>query len=90
LHLRLLLTSLEVMIKLNHKLSKNVDIKMIGQCEKMQACNSCSSISLIKAQFVVQDFSQRLNIDCEETYSPVMDAITFKFFIDLVVVLMIN
>ena len=63
---------------------------MIGQCEKMQACNSCSSISLIKAQFVVQDFSQRLNIDYEETYSPVMDAITFKFFIDLVVVLMIN
>jgi len=34
LHLRLLLASLEVMIKLNHKLSKNVDMEMIGQYGK--------------------------------------------------------
>ena len=34
LHLRLLLTSLEVMMKLNHKLLKSVNIEMIDQCEK--------------------------------------------------------
>jgi hypothetical protein len=30
-------------------------------------------------------FSQRLDIDYKETYSPVMDAITLRFFIGLVV-----
>jgi hypothetical protein len=34
---------------------------------------------------MAQGFSQRLDIDYKETYSPVMDAITFRFFISLVV-----
>jgi len=34
---------------------------------------------------VVQDFSQRPDIDYEKNYSPVMNAITFRFFIGLVV-----
>ena len=38
-----------------------------------------------KARLVAQGFSQRLGIDYKETYSPVMDAITFRFLISLVV-----
>ena len=33
-----------------------------------------------KTRLVAQGFSQRPDIDYEETYSPVMDAITFHFF----------
>jgi len=40
LHLKLLLASQKKMIKLNHKLSKNVDIEMIGQCDKKQSKQS--------------------------------------------------
>ena len=36
-------------------------------------------------QLVAQGFSQRPGIDYEETYSPVMDAITFRFLISLAV-----
>ena len=36
-------------------------------------------------RLVAQGFSQRLVIDYEETYSPIMDAITFRFLISLVV-----
>ena len=34
---------------------------------------------------MVQGFSQRPGIDYEETYSPVMDAITFRYLISLAV-----
>jgi len=34
LQLKLLLASPKEMIKLNHKLSKNIDIEMIGQYDK--------------------------------------------------------
>ena len=36
-----------------------------------------------KARFVVHCFSQRLNIDYKETYSPLMDTITYKYLISL-------
>ena len=36
-----------------------------------------------KARLVAQGFSQRPGIDYEETYSPVMDAITFRFLMSL-------
>ena len=47
--------------------------------------NKKNEIIRYKVQLVAQGFSQRPNIDYEETYSPVMDAIAFKFFISLLV-----
>jgi hypothetical protein len=47
--------------------------------------NEYNEIVLYKAWLVAQGFSQRPNIDYEETYSPVMDAITFRILIGLVV-----
>ena len=38
-----------------------------------------------KARLVTQGFSQRPRIDYEEIYSPVMDAITFRYLISLAV-----
>ena len=38
-----------------------------------------------KAHLVAQGFSQRPEIDYDETYSPVMDVITFRYLISLVV-----
>jgi len=47
--------------------------------------NENNEIVRYKARLVAQGFSQRPNIDYEEIYSPVMDAITFRFLICLVV-----
>uniref|UniRef100_A0A2N9HZ23 Reverse transcriptase Ty1/copia-type domain-containing protein n=1 Tax=Fagus sylvatica TaxID=28930 RepID=A0A2N9HZ23_FAGSY len=47
--------------------------------------NEKNEIIRYKARLVAQGFSQRPSIDYEETYSPVMDAITFRFLISLVV-----
>ena len=47
--------------------------------------NENNEIVRYKARLVTQGFSQRPNIDYEETYSPMMDAITFRFLIGLVV-----
>ena len=38
-----------------------------------------------KARLVTQGFSQRPGINYEETYSPVMDVITFRYLISLTV-----
>jgi hypothetical protein len=38
-----------------------------------------------KARLIAQGFLQKPGIDYEETYSPVVDAITFRFLISLVV-----
>ena len=38
-----------------------------------------------KAHLVTQCFSQRPGIDYDETYSPVMDAITFRYLISLAI-----
>ena len=38
-----------------------------------------------KARLVAQGFSQRTGIDFDETYSPVMDTITFRFLISLAI-----
>ena len=47
--------------------------------------NEKNEITRYKARLVAQGFSQRPSIDYKETYATVMDAITFKFFISLVV-----
>ena len=49
----------------------------MGICTK---CNENNEIMRYKARLVAQGLSQRPGIDYEETYSPVMDAITFRFF----------
>ncbi|KAG7584130.1 Reverse transcriptase RNA-dependent DNA polymerase [Arabidopsis suecica] len=45
--------------------------------------NEENEITRYKARLVAQGFSQRPGIDYEETYSPVMDAITFRFLMSL-------
>ena len=47
--------------------------------------NENNDIIRYKARLVAQGFSQRPGIDYEETYSPVMEAITFRFLISLAV-----
>ena len=47
--------------------------------------NENNDIIRYKTRLVAQGFSQRPGIDHEETYSPVMDAITFRFLISLAV-----
>ena len=47
--------------------------------------NKNNDIIRYKARSVAQGFSQRPGIDYEETYSPVMDAMTFRFLISLAV-----
>ena len=51
----------------------------------VQKCNENNDIIRYKARLVAQGFSQRPGIDYEETYSPVMDAITFRSLISLAV-----
>ena len=50
--------------------------------------NENNEIIRYKAQLAAQGFSRRFSIDYEETYSLVIDAITFRFLISLVVRLM--
>ena len=45
--------------------------------------NEKNEITRYKARLVAQGFSQRPGIDYEETYSPVIDAITFRFLMSL-------
>ena len=47
--------------------------------------NEKNEIIRYKARLVAQGFSQRPGIDYDETYSTVMDAITFRYLISLVV-----
>ena len=48
--------------------------------------NESNEIVRYKARLVVQGFLQKSGIDYEETYSPVMDAITFRYLISLAVI----
>ncbi|WCJ40675.1 Retrovirus-related Pol polyprotein from transposon RE1 [Euphorbia peplus] len=47
--------------------------------------NEKNEITRYKARLVAQGFSQRPGIDYEETYSPVVDAITFRYLISFAV-----
>ena len=45
--------------------------------------NEKNEVTRYKTRLVAQGFSQRPGIDFEETYFPVMDAITFRFLMSL-------
>ena len=63
-----------------------VSIKPVGnKWVFVRKRNENNDIIRYKARLVAQSFSQRPGIDYEETYSPVMDAITFRFLISLAV-----
>jgi hypothetical protein len=47
--------------------------------------NENGEVVRYKARLVAQGFTQRPGIDFNETYSPVMSAITFQYLISLVV-----
>ena len=47
--------------------------------------NENGKVVRYKARLVAQEFSQRSDIDYEETYSPVVDAITFRYLINMIV-----
>nr|GEX69845.1 putative RNA-directed DNA polymerase [Tanacetum cinerariifolium] len=62
------------------------DVKLVG-CRWIfvQKRNEKNEVIRYKARLVAQGFSQRPGVDYEETYSPVMDAITFRYLISLAV-----
>jgi hypothetical protein len=47
--------------------------------------NEKNEIVRYKARLVAQEFSQRPGIDYDKTYSPVVDAITFRYLINLTI-----
>jgi hypothetical protein len=53
----------------------------MGICVKTK--EKKNEIVRYKAQLVAQGFLQRHDIDYDETYSPVVDAITFRYLISL-------
>ncbi|KAL5703065.1 hypothetical protein ACHQM5_028201 [Ranunculus cassubicifolius] len=62
------------------------DIKPVGyKWVFVRKRNEKNEIVRYKARLVAQGFSQRPGIDYKETYSPVMDVITFRYLVSLVV-----
>ena len=49
----------------------------------MRKVNEKNEVTRYKARLVAQSFSQRPGIDYEDRYSPVIDAITFRFLMSL-------
>ena len=54
----------------------------MGICQETKKKNE---VVRYKTRLVAQGFSQRPGIDYDETYSPVMDTITFHFLISITV-----
>ena len=62
------------------------DVKSVGYKQVfVRKHNENNEIIKYKVRLIAQRFSQRLGIDYEETYSPVIDTITFHFLISLAV-----
>ena len=62
------------------------DVKSIGyKWVFVRKRNERNEIVRYKARLVAQGFSQRPGVEYEETYSHVMDTITFRYLIDLAV-----
>ena len=60
------------------------DVKPLGyKCVFVRKRNDKNEIAKYKARLVAQSFSQRLGIDYDETYSPMMDIIIFQYLISL-------
>ena len=60
------------------------DVKPIGyKWVFVKKRNDKNEIARYKARLVAQGFSQRAEIDYDETYSPMMDIITFRYLISL-------
>ena len=60
------------------------DVKLVGyKWVFVRKHNDKNEIARYKACLVAQGFSQRPGIDYDETYSPVMDIITFQYLINL-------
>ena len=51
----------------------------------VQKRNKKNEVVRYKARLVAQGFSQRPEIDYDETYSPMMDTITFRFLISMTI-----
>ena len=51
----------------------------------MRKRNEKNEVVRYKAQLVAQGFSQKPDIDYEEIYSPMVDAITFRYLISLAI-----
>ncbi|KAG8496930.1 hypothetical protein CXB51_008145 [Gossypium anomalum] len=63
-----------------------IGVKLVGyKWVFVRKRNEKSEIVRYKARLVAQGFSQRPGIDYEETYSPVVDATTFRFLISLAI-----
>ena len=56
----------------------------------VRKCNEIYEIMRYKVRLVAQSFLQKPDIDYEETYTPVMDAITFRSLISLVIIENLN
>ena len=62
------------------------DVKLVGyKWVFVRKCNENNEIIRYKVRLVAQGFSQKPSIDYEETYSPIMDAVTFHFLISLTI-----
>ena len=60
------------------------DVKPVGyKWVFVRKRNEKNEVVRYKARLVAQDFSQRPGIDYEETYSPVVDAITLRYLVSL-------
>lgn len=60
-------------------------MKLVGyKWVSIRKRNEKNEIVRYKAQLVAQGFSQRHGIDFDETYSPVIDASTFRYLISIV------
>ena len=60
------------------------DVKPVGyKWVFIRKRNDKNEIVRYKARLVAQGFTQRLEIDYDETYSPVMDIIMFRYLISL-------
>ena len=61
-------------------------VKLIGyKWVFIRKCNEKNEITRYQAWIIAQGFSQRPSIDYKEIYSPIMDAIIFRYLICLVV-----